>query len=80
MSDPKYLQKELEKQFDHLIEECGELTSAYGKMRRWGAFSYNPELPSNQREFNIDWVIKEIKDVRAAVDKVEEHLRWVGTY
>ena len=76
MSDPKYLQPELEKRFDHLAEECGEFISAYAKMRRWGAFSYNPELPVAEREANATWVVKEMRDVHNAVmrvlDKVEE--------
>jgi hypothetical protein len=74
MSDPRYLQNELEKCFDHLAEECGEFISAYGKMRRWGAFSYNPELPKSERESNIHWVEREITDVIETATRLKNRL------
>jgi hypothetical protein len=66
----KYLQDEIEKKFDHLVEECGEFLAAYGKMRRWGAFSYNPEVHPDEREPNIDWVWREVVDIRDAVARL----------
>lgn len=75
MTESKYLQSELEKKFDHLAEECGEFLSAYAKMRRWGAFSYNPELPSRERQSNINWVREEMEDIRTTLARVEENLR-----
>jgi hypothetical protein len=76
MSDPKYLQDELEKRFDHLAEECGEFITAYAKMRRWGAMSYNPELPPEERTPNAVWVTNEMNDVFKAtmrlLEKMEE--------
>jgi hypothetical protein len=61
-----YLQEEPEKILEHLIEECGELISAYGKMRRWGAHSYNPEVEIDERVTNITWVMAEAEDVYQA--------------
>lgn len=78
MSDPRYLQPELEKRFDHLVEECGEFISAYGKMRRWGAFSVNPELDPEIQETNLDWVTNEMNDIIEAIERVKEKLRSAG--
>lgn len=74
MSNPKYIQNELEKKFDHLVEECGEFISAYGKMRRWGAFSSNPELDSSIQELNIEWVMRELRDITEAADRIKDIL------
>ena len=75
MSSFKYLQDEIEKQLDHVVEECGEFISAYGKMRRWGAFSSNPELDSETQEVNIDWVLREMRDIENAIERVRESLK-----
>jgi hypothetical protein len=53
------------------VEELGELQAALGKTLRWGWDSYNPELPTNERELNSEWVRREIKDVRDALDNLE---------
>lgn len=74
MSDPKYFQEELRKKFDHVVEECGEFISAYGKMSRWGAFSSNPELDPEIQEDNIDWVRREMDDIVEAIERVKEHI------
>jgi hypothetical protein len=75
--DDRYKQEELKKRFDHAVEECAEFISAYAKMSRWGAFSYNPELPKELRETNIDWVYREMQDVREAFDRMQE-LNWTN--
>jgi hypothetical protein len=80
MTDSRFLQEELEKRFDHVVEECGEFISAYGKMRRWGAFSVNPDLDPAIQEANIDWVRREMDDIVKTVKKVQEHLRYLATY
>lgn len=68
MSDPRYLRPH---DFDfclkHLVEELGELTAAAGKTLRWGPDSYNPELPKEEQEPNIDWLFREFNDVQAAM-------------
>lgn len=71
MTKAEYLQNGIEKKLDHLAEECGEFIAAYGKMRRWGALSYNPELPLEERELNIDWVMREAEDVLEAAIRLD---------
>jgi hypothetical protein len=61
------------------VEELGELQAALGKTLRWGWMSYNPELPISQRETNLDWVRREIADVRGALDNLQRTLDHVGT-
>lgn len=58
----------------HLIEEMGEALAAAGKTLRLGPQSYNPELPEADRETNIDWLRRELKDVRGAMDRFEQCL------
>lgn len=36
MSNKKYFQKPLDKKLSHVIEECGEVLAAAGKIQRWG--------------------------------------------
>lgn len=52
----------------------GELQAAIGKTLRWGWQSYNPELPVNEREANRDWFLREIADVREALDNLESEI------
>lgn len=56
----------------HIIEECGEVIAAAGKTYRFGPDSYNPELPPEEREKNIDWVLREIRDLKRAIRAWEE--------
>ena len=39
-----------------------------------GELSYNPELPREQREFNIEWLRREMKDLRDAMDRLDGFL------
>jgi NTP pyrophosphatase (non-canonical NTP hydrolase) len=71
MSDRKYLQKGFDKQLAHLVEECGEVLAAAGKTQRWGRECFNPELPPEQRETNEDWLKRELKDLQAAIWRLE---------
>lgn len=71
MSDPKYFQKGFNKQLAHLIEECGEVLAAAGKTQRWGPHSVNPELDPRIAESNITWLRRELKDLREAIDRLE---------
>lgn len=80
MANPRYFQDELEKRFEHLAEECAEFLAAYSKMKRWGAFSCNPELEPSQQEPNIAWVHREIKDIDNAMERVVDKLRNIGFY
>lgn len=60
--------------YGYLIEECGEVLAAAGKTLRWGEYEYNPELPEKKREYNKDWLIRELKDLRGAIDRMELYL------
>lgn len=55
----------------HLVEECGEVLAAAGKTLRWGAQSWNPELPSAERETNINWLSRELADLKSAIEIIE---------
>lgn len=58
-----------------MIEECGEVLAAAGKMQRWGPFSENPEIPVADRETNIVWLRREIKDVLEAIRDLDEAMQ-----
>ncbi len=70
MSDPRFLQAGFDKQLAHLVEECGEVLAAAGKTQRWGRESYNPLVPVDQRETNIDWLMREIADLEEAIARL----------
>lgn len=59
----------------YLIEECGEVQAALGKSVRWGMESYNPELPEDQREYNFQWILRELKDLKRAIRFVEKFIK-----
>jgi NTP pyrophosphatase (non-canonical NTP hydrolase) len=71
MSDPRFLQSGFKAQLAHLVEECGEVLAAAGKTQQWGAFSVNPLLPAIEQETNITWLMREMKDLRQALDRLE---------
>lgn len=74
MTDPKYMRPGLEFATGKLVEELGELQAALGKSMKWGFEGYNPELPVDQRELNVDWVLREIKDVQEAIGNFQREL------
>lgn len=74
MTDPKYLRPGLDFAIGRAIEEAGEFLAALGKTLRWGWFSVNPELPAAEQEYNIDWVRRELADLRGALDSLEAEL------
>lgn len=67
MTDPKYMRPGLDFARGKLIEELGELQAALGKSIRWGWDSFNPELELQERETNVNWVLREISDVEQAI-------------
>lgn len=69
---PQFLQEGFRNQLSHVIEECGEFLAAAGKLQRWGAFSTNPLLPKEEREYNIDWLIRELNDLRITIERLEK--------
>lgn len=58
----------------YFVEECGEVLAAVGKTMRWGLESSNPELPPEQRETNRQWIARELRDLRAAIERLEHLL------
>jgi hypothetical protein len=74
MTDPKYMRKGLTFAHHKCVEELGELLAALGKTGRWGWMSYNPELPEDQRELNIQWVMREMLDVNDAINNLLSEL------
>ena len=70
----RYMPKTLKQKLGYLVEEAGEVQAAVGKTIRWGLFSYNPELPEEQRETNRDWILRELKDLERAVKWAREGL------
>jgi hypothetical protein len=78
MTNPRYMRPGIAFAVGKAVEELGELQAALGKTLRWGWTSVNPELPPAERERNVDWVRREIADVRGALDNLEKTLNHVG--
>jgi NTP pyrophosphatase (non-canonical NTP hydrolase) len=72
MSDARFLQNGFDKRLAHFIEECGEALAAAGKTQRWGGNNYNPLIPPEQRETNLDWLRRELADVKQAIERLEK--------
>lgn len=72
MSDPRFFQKGFNKQLAHLVEECGEVLAAAGKTQRWGPHASNPLIPMEQREENIDWLKRELNDLKEVIERLEK--------
>jgi NTP pyrophosphatase (non-canonical NTP hydrolase) len=72
MSDARFFQDGFVLRLAHLVEECGELLAAAGKTQRWGPLSANPLIPESERETNLVWLIREMADVRQALDRLQQ--------
>lgn len=75
MTDPKYMRPGLNFAVGKATEEAGEFLAAIGKTLRWGWQSVNPELPREQRETNYEWVKREMKDLRGALDNLDREMK-----
>jgi hypothetical protein len=75
MTQAKYMRPGLSFAVGKAVEELGELQAALGKTLRWGWDSFNPELPVPQQERNRNWVVREIADVRGALDNLEAEIK-----
>lgn len=82
MTDPKYMRPGHDFAVGKAIEECwevnesiGRLLASIGKTIQWGWDSFNPELPPEQQETNTEWVIREISDLRGALDNLEREIK-----
>ncbi|WP_174286656.1 hypothetical protein [Sphingomonas bacterium] len=80
MSDPRFIRDDLDSCVSHVIEECGELLAALGKSQRFGFLSVNPLLVPDEQEVNANWVLREIADVRSAVDRLEYAMGWMCAF
>ena len=71
--DKRYFVDDFDHCLGHVVEECGEVCAAAGKLLRWGPHSYNPELPEDtqDRETNIDWLNRELEDLKEAISNLE---------
>ncbi len=76
--DKRYLQKGFNKQLSHVIEECGEVLSAAGKLQRWGKDSVNPLLSPEDQESNIDWLMREINDLEQTIARFKNTVLEAG--
>ncbi|MDE2106892.1 MAG: hypothetical protein KGL39_57285 [Patescibacteria group bacterium] len=74
----QYEPRTREQFYGYLIEECGEVLAAAGKTLRWGEMSVNPELPKEQQERNVDWLLREMADLRGAMERLERFLDELG--
>lgn len=74
MSDPRFIQKGFDKTLSHLIEECGEVLSAAGKLQRWGPESVNPLIPEQDQETNLAWLRRELIDLKDTIHRLEEEI------
>jgi len=72
MTDARFLQDGFDKKLSHVIEECGEVLAAAGKTQRWGLYSVNPLVAPEQREYNINWLKREIQDLEDAITRLKE--------
>lgn len=78
MMKPEYRPQTFDQALGYLVEEAGEVMAAVGKTQRWGAESYNPEIPKDQREENGYWILRELTDLKRAIRIAEEFLKDEG--
>ena len=71
MAHPEFIQKGFDKALAHLVEETGEVLAAIGKTQRYGAMSVNPLLPPEEQETNLDWLRRELDDLKGAISRLE---------
>ncbi len=71
---PEYLRPGFDFALAHAVEEAGEFLAAAGKTQRWGPRSVNPELPPEYQEENADWLVREMADLRGALDRLDTAL------
>ena len=74
MSNLKYIRHDFGSVIGHLVEECGEVLAASGKLLRWGPNSVNPELPPEQQETNRDWLLRELDDLEDLIARARAAL------
>lgn len=75
MVHSRYLPNSFDDMVSHIVEECGEVLAAAGKLQRFGAASTNPLLV-NDNTTNIEWLYRELLDLKLTsgrlILKIEE--------
>ncbi len=71
---PEYEPQTPVQRLGYLIEECGEVLAAAGKILRRGYSSVNPELPPEFQETNAQWLKRELLDLEDAIQRVRGDL------
>lgn len=70
----KYMRPGLDFAVGKATEEAGEFLAAIGKTLRWGWHSVNPKLPRHEQETNVNWVRREMADLRHALNNLEREM------
>lgn len=69
MSDPRYFPKGFDGKLSHVIEECGEVLAAAGKVQRFSRGGISP-IAGVVPETNEDWLLRELFDLKGAIDRL----------
>lgn len=72
--NPKFLKNDPASLLSKVVEEAGEVLAAIGKTQIFGFDSYNPYLPPHERETNEDWIMRELKDLKFHIERLENHV------
>jgi len=78
MSDERFIREGFGPCLGHAIEEAGEFIAAAGKTVRFGPDSVNPLLHPVRQERNIDWMRREMDDLRGALDRLDVAIAQMG--
>lgn len=70
----EYEPRNLEQAVGYLVEECGEVLQAVGKIQRYGWDSRNPDLPPMQQISNARALRQEMRDLEAAIYRVRKFM------
>lgn len=72
--DPKYRPQDERTAIANVVQNCGEVLHAIGKIGRWGNESVNPLVPRSQQETNRRLALRKFAELRAAMTHAEEYL------
>jgi len=70
----QYLPEDFEGKLVCALEEMAEASMSICKVLRFGSAGVDPRLPLESRETNAEAVLREFRDVRFALRRVEEAL------
>jgi len=60
----------------HVVEECGEVIAAAGKVLRFGWDSTNPLLPIADQVVNETLMKQEVADLECAISRLKNERGW----